>query len=405
VGGGLGRRPPQLAVTAATPTTSSRAPFWRNVRVLRFAFQLGFLLVVGGVLLYLLDNVVANLERLGIPTGFDYLDQPAGFAIPDSDFSSSQSLGDALRVGVVNTIKVSLLGIVLATVLGVCIGVMRLSTNWLVRRAAALYVETFRNVPVLVIILFWYLGVVLRLPPIGEAVEIPDLLVVSNRGIAVPWFDKVDDGYAFGLFALLAVAAAAAVWIWRTRRFDRTGEPHRRALWAGGALLAILAIGYFATGMPWALDLPERGERATTGGFRLSPEYAALLIGLALYTASHIAEIVRGSILAVPRGQSEAANAVGLSGWQRLRYVVLPQAFRISVPPIANQYLNLMKNSSLGIAISYYEVTKITRVSIAQQAPAVQAIVLLMGIYLVISLSIALVTNLVNRRLTLKGRR
>jgi general L-amino acid transport system permease protein len=382
-----------------------RTPPWRNVRVLRIVLQAVFLVAVGGFLLYLLDNVVGNLERLGIPTGFDYLDQAAGFAIPDSDFSSAQSLGDALKVGVQNTLKVSLLGIVLATIIGVLVGVARLSSNWLVRRSAALYVETFRNIPVLVIILFWYLGVVLRLPPIGEAVEIPDLFVISNRGIVVPWFDKVGEGFAFVLVALVALAAAIAVWIWRTRRFDRTGEPHRRALWAGGVLLAILTVGFFATGTPWALETPELGERSTTGGFRLSPEYVALLIGLALYTASHIAEIVRGSILAVPGGQSEAANAVGLSGGQRLRHVVLPQAFRISVPPIANQYLNLMKNSSLGIAISYYELTKITRVSIAQQAPAVQAIVLLMGIYLLISLSIALVTNLVNRRLTLKGRR
>ena len=382
-----------------------RTPLWRNVRVLRFVLQAIFLVAVGGLLLYLVDNVVGNLERLGIPTGFGYLDQPAGFAIPDSDFNSAQSLRDALIVGVQNTLKVSLLGIVLATIVGVLVGVARLSSNWLVRKSAALYVETFRNIPVLVIILFWYLGVVLRLPPIGEAVEIPDLLVVSNRGIALPWFDKVGEGSAFGLIALVGLAAAVLVWIWRTRRFDRSGEPHRRVLWAGGVLLAIVTIGFLSTGSPWALEFPELGERSTTGGFRLSPEYAALFIGLALYTASHIAEIVRGSILAVPSGQSEAANAVGLSGWKRLRLVVLPQAFRISVPPIANQYLNLMKNSSLGIAISYYELTKITRVSIAQQAPAVQAILLLMGIYLVISLSIALITNLANRRLTLKGRR
>jgi general L-amino acid transport system permease protein len=392
-------------VTAATPTTTHRPPLWRNVRVLRIVLQAVFLVAVGGFLLYLVDNVVWNLERLGIPTGFDYLDQPAGFAIPDSDFSSAQSLGDALLVGVQNTLKVSLLGIVLATLLGGAIGVARLSSNWLVRRAAALYVETFRNVPVLVIILFWYLGVVLRLPPIRDAVEISGVTVISNRGLVVPWFDQVGGGLAFALVALFALGAAGTVWAWRTRRFDRTGHPHRRLLWAGWVFVVILAVGFFATGSPWAVETPELGERSTTGGFRLSPEYTALLLGLSLYTASHIAEIVRGSILAVPRGQTEAANAVGLSGFQRLRLVVLPQAFRISVPPIANQYLNLMKNSSLGIAISYYELTKITRVSIAQQAPAVQAILLLMAIYLLISLAIALVTNLVNRRLSLKGRR
>jgi general L-amino acid transport system permease protein len=390
-------------VTAVT-TTTRRPPPWRNVRVLRVVFQAAFLTAVVALLLYLLDNVVYNLERLGVPTGFDYLDQSAGFAIPDSDFRSSQSLLDALVVGVQNTAKVALLGIVLATILGVVVGVARLSSNWLVRRAAAAYVEGFRNVPVLIIIIFIWLGIFLRLPPISRAVEFLDLVVLSNRGLVVPWFDKVGNGAAFGLVALAGFLLTAAVWIWRSRRFDRTGEPHRRVLWAFGVLLAILAVGFFATGRPWVIATPERGALATAGGFRLAPEYAALLLGLTLYTASHIAEIVRGSILAVSRGQSEAANAVGLSDFQRLRFVVLPQAFRISIPPVANQYLNLVKNSSLGVAVSYYEVTKITQVSISQRAPAVQAILILMAIYLVFSLSIALVTNLINRRLTLKGR-
>jgi len=175
-------------------------------------------------------------------------------------------------------------------------------------------------------------------------------------------------------------------------------------LWGGGVLLTFLLAGYLAGGAPLAVSFPERGELATTGGFRLSPEYAALLVGLTLYTASHIAEIVRGSILAVPRGQKEAADAVGLSGFQRLRFVVLPQAFRVAIPPVANQYLNLVKNSSLGIAIAFPEVTRITRITIAQGGPAPQAIVVLMAVYLVFSLSIALLMNLLNRRLALKGR-
>jgi general L-amino acid transport system permease protein len=390
-------------MSVAAPT-ARRPPPWRNVRVLRFAFQAVFLFLVALMLLYLWETATDNLRRLGIRTDFRYLRQPAGFAIPDSDFRSSQSLFDAVLVGVQNTAEVALLGIVLATILGVVVGVARLSSNWLVRRAAAAYVEAFRNVPVLIIIIFFWLGIFLRLPPIRDAVEFLDLVVVSNRGMVVPWFDKVGAGAPFGLIALGGFLIAAAIWIWRTRRFDRTGEPHRRVLWAGGVLLAVLAVGFFATGRPWVLETPERGALSTAGGFRLSPEYAALLLGLTMYTASHIAEIVRGSILAVPRGQSEAANAVGLSGFQRLRHVVLPQAFRISIPPVANQYLNLVKNSSLGVAVSYYEVTKITQVSISQAAPAVQAILVLMAVYLFFSLSIALVTNVINRRLTLKGR-
>lgn len=382
--------------------SSRRPPPWRNVRVLQVAFQAAFVLVVAVVILYLFANVTRNLDRLGIGTSFGYLSQPAGFAIPDSDFRSTQSLSAALLVGVENTASISLLGIALASILGVVVGVARLSGNWLVRRTAALYVESLRNVPVLLIILFWYLGVLLRLPPIGRAVDW-DVLVLSNRGLVGPGLRETGDLLVLAVFAALGVVGAAASWIWRTRRLDRTGQPHHRVLSSGGVLAAALIVGYFAGGRPLALSLPERGELATTGGFRLGPEYTALLIGLTLYTASHIAEIVRGSILAVPREQKEAAEALGLSGFDRLRHVVLPQAFRIAIPPVGNQYLNLVKNSSLGVAIAFPEVTRITRITISQGGPAPQAIVVLMAVYLVFSLSISLVMNLVNRRLALRG--
>jgi general L-amino acid transport system permease protein len=381
-----------------------RPPPWRDVRVLRFAFQAAVLAAIAAFVLWLFDNVVGNLERLGIGTSFDFLDQPAGFRIPDSDFRTSQSLGDAILVGVGNTAKVAGIGIVLALVLGVVVGVARLSTNWLVRKSAALYVESLRNIPVLVIILFWYLGVILRLPGIGSPVEISGILVVSNRGAVVPSLTAEEGIGLFAAFGFAALVLAAAAWLWRTRRFDATGEPHRRVLWAAGALLLVLVVGYFASAQPFGVETPERGQFGVAGGLRLSPELAALLIALVLYTASHIAEIVRGSILAVHRGQGEAADALGLTAFQRLRFVVLPQAFRIMIPPLANQFLNLTKNSSLGVAIAFPEVTRIVRIAISQRAPAPQAIVLLMGVYLVFSLAIALVANLVNRRLQLKGR-
>jgi general L-amino acid transport system permease protein len=390
-----------MSVTTAPPR--ARTPPWRNVRVLRIVFQAVFLLGVVLFLLGLWENLTTNLRVQGIRTDFGYLQQPAGFAIADADFRPSQSIWDAIQVGAVNTIKVSLLGILVATVLGVLVGVARLSTNWLVRRSAAIYVETLRNIPVLVIILFWWLAVLLQLPAIRRAVDL-DVIVISNRGLVGPGLEQTAALTGFLLVAALGVAAAAGVAFWRTRVFDRTGQPHHRVLWSGGLLLLFLLAGFLLFDRPMGISLPERGELATTGGFRLSPEYAALLIGLALYTASHIAEIVRGSILAVARGQTEAANAVGLSGFQRLRFVILPQAFRISVPPIANQYLNLVKNSSLGVAIAFPEVTRVTRIAIGQQAPAPQSILVLMGVYLFFSLVIAFVMNLINRRLTLKGR-
>jgi general L-amino acid transport system permease protein len=390
-------------VAVAAPAVARRPPPWRNVKVLRFVGQAVFLLLVVLFILHIRHNLVVNLDRQGIGTDFGYLDQPAGFAIADSDFRPSQSMQDAIWVGVTNTAKVSLLGIALATVLGVIVGIARLSTNWLVRRAAALYVESFRNIPVLVIILFWYLGVLLQLPAIGGAVDL-DVVVVSNRGLVGPGLDQTGNLGGFLLVAAVGLAVALGVGVWRTRRFDATGEPHHRVLWALGVLVVALAAGYLAFGRPLAVSFPEPGELGTTGGFRLTPEYAALLVALVLYTASHIAEIVRGAILAVPRGQTEAANAVALSGFQRMRFVLLPQAFRISVPPTANQYLNLVKNSSLGVAIAYPEVTRITDIAIGQQAPAPQAIAVLMGIYLAFSLMIALVTNVINRRLAIKAR-
>jgi general L-amino acid transport system permease protein len=391
-------------MSVAASSAPARTPLWRNVRVLRIAFQVLFLLLVVAAVAYVYDNLSTNLQQRGIRTDFTYLRQQAGFAIPDSEFASSDTMLAALVEGAKNTAKVAFFGIVLATILGVVVGVARLSTNWLVRRVAALFVESLRNIPVLIIILFWYLGVVIRLQPLDEGGNLLGLLSISNRGLVLPWLERTGGLAVFLAVLLVALALAVAAWIWRTRRFDRTGEPHRRVLWAGGILAAGLVVAFFAGGQPFGATVPEAARFGTVGGFRLSPEYGALLIALVLYTASHIAEIVRGSILAVHRGQTEAANAVGLSGFQRLRYVVLPQAFRISVPPVANQYLNLMKNSSLGIAIGFYELTRVTRIEIGQGAPAPQATFVLMLFYLAFSLFIALVTNLVNRRLAIQAR-
>jgi len=380
-----------------------KPPFWRNVRVLRWAFQAVFLFVVIVFLLYLWGNLTGNLDRLGIRTDFRFLRQPAGFAIPDSDFRSSQSVGAAFIEGARNTAVVAFVGIVLATILGVLVGIARLSTNWLVRRAAALYVESLRNIPVLVIIIFWWAGILIRLPSLDEN-QAFGLMNVSNRGLVVPSLNRTGDLTLFLVLLLVTALAVALVVRWRTRRFDASGEPHHRVLWGLAVAVVGLTFAYLVSGRPFTSSLPEVGSFGTTGGFRLSPEFAALLIALVLYTASHIAEIVRGSILSVQTGQSEAANALGLSGFQRLRHVVLPQAFRVSVPPLANQYLNLTKNSSLGIAIGYYELTRIARISISQAAPAPQATLVLMLFYLAFSLFIALVTNIVNRQLEIKGR-
>jgi general L-amino acid transport system permease protein len=385
--------------------SAGRPPLWRDVRALRVFAQIVFVLALLTLGAYLSRNLRGNLRAQGIRTDFGFLSQPAGFRIADSSFQASQSVRSAILVGMRNTAVVAGTGVALATVLGVALGAARLSRNWLVRRGAALYVESIRNVPPLVVILFFWLAVILTLPPIGDAFELFGIAVFSNSGLVIPSLALKPDASSFWPIVAGAAATATLVWMWRTRTFDRTGEPHHRVLWGGGVFVAVVAAGYLILGRPIVASVPVRSEFGTTGGLRLNPEFAALLFGLVLYTATHIAEIVRGALLAVHRGQSEAATALGLSEFQRLRHVVLPQALRIAVPPMTNQYLNLTKNSSLAVAIGYPEVTGIVVVLVSNGSPAPQSFATLMLVYLVFSLGISAITNVVNRRLVTRGAR
>lgn len=382
-----------------------RPPLWRDVRVLRVVFQLVVVGLAALVAWFLWNNLITNLERSGVTTGFGFIDSRLGFAIPDVPTSSSMPFWRGLLVGAKNTALVGIVGIAGATLLGVVLGVMRLSANWLVRKTAAVYVEAFRNTPVLLIILLFFLAIFLKLPEISVAPDLGRWAIISNRGIFVPWFLAEEGAGAYVLVLLAGIVLAAAVVWWRGRRFDATGAPPHRVAWAVGTLVFVAVAGYLALGGPFSVGFPERTNFGATGGIQINVAFAALTAALLLYTASHVAEIVRGSILAVPKGQTEAARAVGLSEGQRMRLVVLPQALRIMVPPLANQYLNLVKNSSLGLAISFYEVTRVAFVASSQGFPAPQVIVLLMLVYLAFSLFISVIANLVNRRLQLSTRR
>jgi len=392
-----------VGAVATVPRT--RTPPWRDVRVLRAAAQVVVLAGVVAVLAFLFDNIRARQQALGIDGSFDFLDQPAGVNIAYSDFRPGQPVSDALLVGIKNTLLVAVVGMGLTLVLGTLLGVARLSSNWLVRQAATMYVEALRNTPPLLVIIFVNSAVVLNtLPRIQDSVDLGGLLILNNRELAVA--SPTDGGAAGAFLVVLALGALAALGIavWRTRRADATGDPHHRILWAGGSLVLVAVVGFLALDGPVELSTASVENRNIVGGVAMSTGYAALLIGLVLYTASHVAEIVRGSVEAVDRGQTEAATALGLSDLQRLRYVTLPQAFRIAVPPIINQFLNLTKNTSLGIAVGFSEVTLITRQVIGNGNPAVQAIVLLLGIYLTISIVVSLLANVVNRRLQLVER-
>lgn len=394
---------PHLPIdTMTTETVTVRPPLWRDVRVLKWLFQFAVFAVVAAIVLWLYGNYQLNSRRSGVATSFGFLNNPANFTIPENSMAQLAPVRRALVEGFLNTLRVSLVGIALATVLGILIGIGRLSSNWLVRRLSAVYVEGFRNIPLAILLIFVYFGVVLQaMPAIGEAWTPAGLFVFSNRGIGVPWFQG-GTGLQLAATVLAAVLAWWLVSRWRKRVFDRTGNPSRAGLYGSIVFLAIVVAGWFALG--FSVSLPEVVGRQVRGGIRVDPAYMALLIALVLYTASHIAEITRGSIQAVPRGQEEAATAVALSPFQRLWNVVLPQAMRIAIPPLGNQYLNLIKNSSLGAGISYFELTMVTRIAVANGSPAIPAFTVALGVYLVISLVTSAAVNLANRRFRLVER-
>ena len=398
---------------------SGRTALWRDVRVLRVVGQIVAVVAVVLVLRWLIGNLLNNLEQQNIDTGFGVLRQPTNFAIRDADGfdPSSPTFPDMFLVGIQNTAVAAFVGIVIAMVLGTLIGIGRLSENWLVAKLSQIYVETLRNIPPLVIILFFFFAIFTFGPfPIFNPSNRPweykvpgtddNFLILSNDRWGFPSFASDGNVGLFWLALLVALVVAIVVWVWRTRVNIETGAPHRRVLFSLLTFLGLAIIAYFALSRPYLMSWPAVSEsgRRIVRGFATNSGYISVTVALGLYTASHIAEIIRGSILAVPKGQSEASNALALSGFQRYRFVVLPQAMRIAIPPTINQFLNLTKNTSLGIAIGYPESTALTKTAIGNGKPAVQMLIVLMIIYLSFSFGISVVMNFVNRRMQLVGR-
>ena len=378
-----------------------KTPVWRDVRVLKWVFQLVVLAIVVAIIYWLYNNYQVNVARSKIPTDLRFLDNPTNFTIPGNDLDQSQPVRDAFVQGFYNTLRVSIVGILLAILLGTIVGMARLSKNFLVRTVAGAYVELIRNLPLLVLLTFMNLAVVLQtFPRIEDAWKPLDLFVISNRGIAIPWF--LGSGQTLLLVIVGALVLGWAVSWWRGRVSDRTGAPARGLLWALIIIGVILVGSWLVLGYDWSLPVVD--DRGTVGGLRLDPSFFALLVTLVVYTSSHIAEIVRGSILSVPKGQGEAADAIALTGGQKMRLVILPQAFRVAMPAIGNQSLNLIKNSSLGAAISYFELTQIAQITVGNGSPAVPAFTLTLLVYLSISLVTSVIINIVNRRLALVER-
>lgn len=394
--------------TSASPPVKSGGSLWRNQHFRSFLYQVIALAIFIAVGAYLISNTVANLEKRSIRTGFEFLGREAGFRIGESmiTYSASDSYRRAYVVGVLNTLRVSALGIVLATLIGILVGVARLSPNWLVVKLASVYVEAVRNVPLLLQLFFWYTVITGILPAVRQALSFKLLpgVFLSKSGLMVPTpVSHPIHPYMAGAFGVGIILA----WLyirWAKRRQDITGHLPQRLLPCVGLLLGPALLVWLVGGAPTAMDVPTLRRFTYQGGSSITPEFLALLTGLTLYTAAFIAETVRGGIQAVPWGQTEAAAALGLRRGTALRLVILPQALRIILPPTTSQYLNLMKNSSLAVAIGYPDLVAITNTSLNQTGQAIECISIMMGVYLTISLSISAVMNLYNRYVALVER-
>ena len=378
---------------------------WRSRALRSLAYQLIAILAVGLGVWWLAGNTMHNMQVRGIQSGFDFLGRPAGFDIGESlyAFDSSHTYLQAFLVGLTNTLRVAVIGILLSTLLGTLLGVGRFSRNALVRGLCYAYVEFFRNVPVLLQLLMWYVFFAEVLPTAAEAWTLGPLFL-SKGGLSFP-IPVWETGHVWGVLGLFAGAVLAFAWRRRIfRRFEATGRVGS-LFWAPMAIFLLMGVlGWVAGGAPAQFNAPMKGEFAIEQGGSLTPEFLAVLLGLTIYTAAFIAEVVRAGIQSVVRGQGEAAAALGLSPGQSMRLVRLPQALRVIIPPLTNQYLNLTKNSSLAVAIGYPDVVSIATTSLNQTGRAVECIAIIMLVYLTTSLTTSLLMSWYNRRAAIKER-
>lgn len=388
-------------MSSHTSSQHRAAPFWRDERVLQAALQVIVVVVVVVVLGVVLANLHRSLSKQGLLPSFSFLQQTAQFDIGESSiqYTRNDSYVRAFFVGFLNTLRVSAAGIVLATFLGIIVGVARLSGNWLIRTIASLYVEFLRNVPLLVILYFISTAFFFKLPRVQEAVRLPGSIFLSNRGIFAPWPETTPAWDAYRWVLLVGLAAAMVTGFVLLRRGRVTGRLPLLGLWAPAVFIVVAALGWLLmAAAPLQIEIPVLGRRNFEGGVAFTPEFMALLVGLVTYTAAFIAEIVRAGLLAVSKGQHEAATALGLSSFQTLRLVTFPQAMRVIIPPLTSQYLNLTKNSSLAVAVGFPDLFGVGNTILNQSGRAIETILIAMAVYLMFSLLTSGLMNWYNRR-------
>jgi general L-amino acid transport system permease protein len=396
---------PRLVAARAAPKRRMRLS-WTDPTFRSLVWQIVIVGIVITIGWYFVHNTADNLAARHIATGFAFLDRVAGIPIGESLLPYNPAVntyGRALLIGVLNTLQVAVIGVVLATILGTLIGIGRLSKNWLLAKLTAFYVETLRDIPLLLQLLFWY-TMLQGLPGPKQAWHIGSIAFLSNRGMKLPELDW-QPAHSWALLAFIVGLIGTVLWNRRARRQqDATGV--RPAVWpvALVLLIGLPVVVWALLGAPFQVELPALRGFNFQGGGTLSPEYFALMLGLVIYTASYIAEIVRSGIQAIPQGQWEAAGALGLGPGQVLRQIILPQSLRIIIPPMTSQYLNLTKNSSLAVAIGFQDIVSIANTTLNQTGQAIEGIAIIMAVYLTISLSISLFMNWYNARIALVER-
>ncbi|MBJ8677157.1 amino acid ABC transporter permease [Citrobacter freundii] len=375
-----------------------------NPAVRAWLFQILAVIAVISIAVYLIHNTINNLNNSGITSGFSFLDRSAGFGIVQHliDYEQGDTYGRVFVVGLLNTLLVSALCIVFASILGFFLGLARLSDNWLLRKLSTIYIETFRNIPPLLQIFFWYFAVLRNLPGPRQAVNALDLMFLSNRGLYIP-SPQMGEGF-FAFCTAVVIAIVVTIGLFRFNRMHQTKNGQLRRTWPTAlaliVLLPVISQWMFGAALHW--DIPELRGFNFRGGMVLIPELAALTLALSVYTSAFIAEIIRAGIQAVPYGQHEAARSLGLPNPVTLRQVIIPQALRVIIPPLTSQYLNIVKNSSLAAAIGYPDMVSLFAGTVLNQTgQAIETIAITMSVYLIISLSISLLMNIYNRRVAL----
>ena len=387
-------------------SAAPRVSWMNDPRIRGLIFQVLVVAILAAAVYWIWGNTVENLRRANISSGFGFLDRRSGFDVSQSliAFSADSTFGRALVVGLLNTILVAVCGIFTATILGFLIGIGRLSRNWLIAKICTVYVEVFRNIPPLLVIFFWYLGVLSVLPAPRDSIELPFQSYLNSRGFFLPKAIWESGAWLIPTAFVIALVLVFIIARWAYKRQMRTGERFPTLLTSIALIVGLPTLATIAMGVPFTFEFPQQGTFNLTGGSQVKPEFLSLYLALSFYTASFIAEIVRAGILAVSRGQTEAANALGLRASPTLRLVVVPQALRIIIPPLTSQYLNLTKNSSLAVFVGYPDLVQIGQTTMNQTGQAIEVVAIWMVVYLGLSLSTSVFMNWFNARMALVER-